>query len=254
MFEAHQLQYNIVSGYIQIVSDGHQLPAFWSHPELGGPFPGLVMLHDQWGLTGHVRSQARRFAELGYYVIAPDLFDRETATTPEQAQVLIERLGESARAHVNAALHALRTHHKCNNKIGLIGWGMGGNLALKTAIHQDDLRATVMFYNVPGENVLPAELLMLASPVLAIFGALDALCPPVAVDKLRATFEQSSVEHRVISYPDVGRDFFNDSHPSFDAEIAEQAWTEALKFLNLHLEVKIPDEPGPDEFRPGRVY
>ena len=51
MFEASHLQYNIVSGYIQIVSDGHYLPAYWSHPEVGGPFPGLVMLHDQWGMT-----------------------------------------------------------------------------------------------------------------------------------------------------------------------------------------------------------
>ena len=85
MFEASHLQYNIVSGYIQIVSDGHHLPAFWAHPEMGGPFPGLVMLHDRWGLTAHIRAQARRFAEQGYYVIAPDLFKRQTAHTDQQA-------------------------------------------------------------------------------------------------------------------------------------------------------------------------
>ena len=126
MFEASHLQYSIVSGFIQIVSDGHHLPAFWAHPELGGPFPGLVMLHDHWGLTSHIRTQARRFAEQGYYVIAPDLFNRQMATSPEEAQALIDQVGEVALSHVKAAISALLTHHRCNSKIGLIGWGMGG--------------------------------------------------------------------------------------------------------------------------------
>lgn len=255
MFEARHLQHNIVSGYIQIVSDGHHLPAFWSHPEAGAPFPGLVMIHDQWGLTPHVRSQARRFAEQGYYVIAPDLFNRQTASTPQEAQVLIDQVGEAATAHVKAALHALKTHHKCNGKIGLIGWGMGGNLALKTAIHQDNLRGSVMFYNVPGEDVLPSELLMLSSPLLAVFAGQDDQTPREDIDSLRQTLEKSDLPHKVITYEDVGRDFLNDTYESFDADTAEQAWNEALAFLNLHLDVEVPDDPEePDEFHPGRVY
>jgi carboxymethylenebutenolidase len=129
MFEASHLQHNIVSGYIQIVSDGHYLPAFWAHPDLGGPFPGLVLIHDYWGMTPHIRTQARRFAELGYYVIAPDLFDRQVATSLTQAHALVEQVGETALSHVTTALHALETHLKCNGKIGVIGWGLGGQLA-----------------------------------------------------------------------------------------------------------------------------
>ena len=116
MFEASHLQHNIVSGFIQIVSDGHQLPAFWAHPELGGPFPGLVMLHDRWGMTPHIRAQARRFAEQGYYVIAPDLFNRRTASTLPQADALLAQVGEAALPHVITALNALKTHHKCDGK------------------------------------------------------------------------------------------------------------------------------------------
>ncbi len=254
MFEARHLQHNITSGYIQIVSSGHQLPAFWAHPELGGSFPGLVMLHDQWGLTAHVRTQARRFAEQGYYVIAPDLFNRQTATSEIQAKVLIEQVGEAALSHVTAALHALQTHHKCNNKIGFIGWGMGGKLALRSAVYQDTLRAIVIFYSLPEGTITPAELRMLSTSTLAIFGADDANCPAEAINALRDTLASLDSSHEIVVYDGVGRDFFNDSHSGFHAETAEQAWNKALAFLNQHLEVKAPDNPDPGEFRPGRVY
>jgi carboxymethylenebutenolidase len=236
MFEASHLQYSIVSGYIQIVSDGHHLPAFWAHPELGGPFPGLVMLHDQWGLTAHIRTQARRFAEQGYYVIAPDLFNRQTAASLDQAQVLIAQLGEVALSHVKAAISALLTHHRCNGKIGLIGWGLGGKLALQTAVYREDLSGVVLFYSLPSE-VSTAALRVLDEPVLAIFGAADAGSPAEKVERLRQTLAGSTMNHEVVIYPDAGRDFFDDSRASFNADAAEDAWKRALAFFDQHLEV-----------------
>ena len=236
MFEASHLQYSIVSGYIQIVSDGHYLPAFWSHPELGGPFPGLVMLHDQWGLTSHTRTQARRFAEQGYYVIAPDLFNRQTATSPEQAQALIDRVGEVALSHVKAAISALLTHHRCNTKIGVIGWGFGGKLALQTAVYREDLSGVVLFYSLPNE-VTPAELRLLDEPVLAVFGEADSGCPAEKIERLRQLLAGSDMDHEIVVYPGVGRDFFDDSRGTFNADAAEDAWTRALAFFDRHLEV-----------------
>jgi carboxymethylenebutenolidase len=236
MFEASHLQYSIVSGYIQIVSDGHYLPAFWSHPELGGPFPGLVMLHDQWGLTPHVRSQARRFAEQGYYVIAPDLFNRQIAMSPEQAQVLIDQVGEAALSHVKAAVHALLTHHKCNGKIGLIGWGIGGKLALQTATYREDLCAVVMFYSLPDE-VTPAELRILDEPVLAIFGEQDPGSPAEKIDRWREILAASALGHEIVVYPAARRDFFDDSRATFNADAAEDAWKRALAFFDQHLDM-----------------
>jgi carboxymethylenebutenolidase len=250
MFEASHVQYNIVTGYIQIVSNGHYLPAFWSHPELGGPFPGLVLLHDQWGLTPHIRSEARRFAQEGYYVIAPDLFDRRVATSPVQAQALVEQAGEAAPSHVEAALHVLKTHHNCNGKVGLIGWGLGGQLALHTAATRDDLRALVIFYAL-ASDIGPEAL---RCPLLAIFAGQDPASPAEAVDRLRQFLDESEMAHEVAVYPGVGRDFFDDSRASFDAEAAADAWRRALEFLNAHLDVspKETDERG--EFDPGTVY
>ncbi len=236
MFEASHLQYSIVSGFIQIVSDGHHLPAFWAHPELGGPFPGLVMLHDHWGLTSHIRTQARRFAEQGYYVIAPDLFNRQTATSPEEAQALIDQVGEVALSHVKAAISALLTHHRCNSKIGLIGWGMGGELVLRTAVYREDLSGIVLFYSLPDE-VSSAELRMLDEPVLAIFGEADPGCPAEKIEWLRQLLAGSAMSHEIVVYPEAGRDFFDDSRVTFNADAAEDAWKRALAFLDQHLDV-----------------
>lgn len=251
MFEASHVQHNPISGFIQIVSDGNYLPAFWSHPESGGPFPGLVLLHDQWGLSSHIRSQARRFAEIGYYVIAPDLFDRQTAHDPVQAAALVKQASETSRSNVAAALHALKTHHRCSGQIGIIGWGMGGGLALKTALDRDDLRALVIFYGLP-EALAPADLHALRCPVLALFGGQDPGTPPEAVDSLRGGLAQAEVAHTVIVYDSARRGFFDDSRPDFDPGVAENAWTRTLEFLGDHLRPTPPDAPDP--FDPGQVY
>jgi carboxymethylenebutenolidase len=251
MFEASHLQHSIVSGYIQIVSDGHHLPAFWSHPDLGGPFPGLVLLHDHWGLTPHIRSQVRRFAELGYYVIAPDLFNKQTADTPAQAEALVQQLGETTLAQVKAALHALKSHNRCNGKVGLLGWGWGARLALETAVFRDDLRALTVFYGLP-DQLQPAELRMLSCPLLGLFAAEDPAITPEQIAALRTTLEQAGLEHEIVVYPDVSRGFFNDAGSAFQATAAQDAWQRALDFLGDKLE--LPKPPDPDEFDPGRVY
>jgi carboxymethylenebutenolidase len=253
MFESDHVQHNIVSGYIQIVSNGHYLPAFWSHPELGGPFPGLVLLHDQWGLTAHVRSEASRLAQEGYYVIAPDLFNRQVATSPAEAQALVDRVGAAAQAHVAAALHVLRTHHNCNGKVGLIGWGLGAQLALRTAVAREDLRALVIFYELAGD-VGPDALLTLHCPLLAIFAGQDPASPAWTVNWLRQVLDGSGTAHEVIVYPGVGHDFFDDTRASFDAEAAADAWRRALGFLNAHLDVSPKEIDTRDEFDPGTVY
>jgi carboxymethylenebutenolidase len=236
MFEASRLQHSIVSGYIQIVSSGHHLPAFWAHPDLGGPFPGLVILHDYWGLTAHIRSQARRFAEMGYYVIAPDLFNRQTFAAPADAQALIDQIGEAAQAHVTAALNALITHNRCNAKVAVVGWGLGGEFALRTALVRDDLRAVVTFYGLP-DDFKPAEWLMLECPVLVLLGGQDSAIPPAVVENLRQTLARSGVPHELVVYPDAGRGFFDDSRPTFHSEAAVDAWHRALDLLNRQLDV-----------------
>lgn len=234
MFDAGHVQYSIVGGFIQIVSAGHHLPAYWAHPELGGPFPGLVLLHEQWGLNAHIRSLTRRFAEAGYYVIAPDLFGGERPATAADAQRLADEAGETMRSRVAAAIHALTSHHRCNDRIGLAGWGMGGRLALEIAGIRDDIRGTVTFYGL-SNALVPSTLLMITCPVLILLGEDDPDSPPDEIDRLRTRLDGANIPHDIVSYPGAGRGFFDDTRPEYHADSAQDAWTRTLDFLNEQL-------------------
>jgi carboxymethylenebutenolidase len=151
---------------------------------------------------------------------------------------------------VAAALHVLKTHHNCNGKVGLIGWGLGGQLALRTAATHEDLRALVTFYAL-ASDVGPDAL---RCPLLAIFAGQDPASPAEAIDRLRQVLDESGMAHEVVAYPGVGRDFFDDSRASFDEEAAADAWRRALAFLNVHLDVSPQETDERGEFDPGTVY
>src|SRR5258708_40326419 len=95
MYESSLVQHQITSGFINIVADNHNLPAFWAHPEIGGTFPGLVLIHGWWGLTPHMRTQVRRFAKLGFYRVAPGPFDGERATAHVPGQTFHGKFDET---------------------------------------------------------------------------------------------------------------------------------------------------------------
>jgi carboxymethylenebutenolidase len=226
MYETRRVQHRITSGFINIVADSHYLPAFWAHPQIGASFPGLILLHEWWGLTAQIRTQVRRFAELGFYVIAPDLFDGQTAQTPEQAAVLREQLGEAGPPRVGAALSVLATHHHCNGQLGIVGWQMGGELAFHAAMHRTDLKAVVTFYASPDDYLpmMPAD----ETPILAFYGELDA---PSSLDKMRSALAISQGKGEVVVYPGAATGFFNDDLPTYHQPSSTDAWGKMLDFL-----------------------
>ncbi len=240
MFDSRRVQHQITSGFINIVADSHYLPAFWAHPELGGPVPGLVLIHEAWGLTAHIRTLVRRFAEFGFYVIAPDLFDKQTAKTADEAASLQQQLGEAGLSRVNAALRALETHHRCNGKMGLIGWQYGGELALHAALHRTDLLAVVAFYARPDDYLvmMPAD----ETPILAFYGADDT--PPETIDRVRAALAQSPGKGEVIVYTGARTGFFNEDGPNYNPQAAADAWPKMLDFLCDRLETPGPNAAG----------
>lgn len=234
MFEASRLQHTITSGYIHLISDAHTILAYWAHPQSGSAFPGLVLLHDCYGLTPHIRAQTRRLAEQGYYVIAPAVIQGDIPASPEDAQILARKSIITAQSHTSAAINALKTHNKCTGRIGLVGWGFGGELVLHAAVVHEELCAAVNFYGLPADLSL-AQLRALPCPLLALFAGHDTGISAEQVEQVRATLASTSDQHQLIVYPEAQRDFFNDLGNSFDAAAAEDAWTQLLAFLQRHL-------------------
>jgi carboxymethylenebutenolidase len=253
MPEASHFQYNVTVGNIHVVVDSNvQVPAFWAHPQTGGPFPGLILLHDDWGLDKHDRAMAHRFAEIGYYVMVPDLFEGNVAENQMQADVLENRYLETATVKVGAALKALETHHKCNSKMAVVGWDLGGYLAIKLGTERTDIMAAVAFY-CDAEPLL-GKLHQLKCPVLAIFGGEDPLTPRLH-KALKKELAEANPYHEVIVYAEAPHGFYNDLRPTYYPQAAEAAWPKILDFLKTHQgEPPPPEEASPGYFSPGQVY
>lgn len=246
------LQHHITSGFIRVVTDIQTyIPAFWAHPVNGGPFPGIVVLHDDWGLQAVARATAHRLAEAGYYVIVPDLFEGNRANTQLEADALEARYKASSEPKVNAGIEALRTHPKCNRKMAVLGWDLGADIAMNLALHLDDLMAVVALSGNP--SPLFDQFDELRCPLLAIFGEEDPLSQYSR--RLRQEVRDVDSRHRVVTYPDAKHAFYNHLAKDYNHTIAEQAFAELLSFLEEHQgKPPAPSRMGPGVFYHGRVY
>lgn len=212
---------------------GGQLPAYWSHPSSGSKFPGIALIHDWWGVNGIVRRVANMFAQLGHYVIVPDLFHGKTASTPQEAMKLVEGLGDSGYPRVHTALSALENHHQCNRNVAAIGMGMGGSLAFEAAIVREDLEAAVAFSGFPHRYF--GRFKDAHAPILAFYGSHEPHIQTAAVEKLRKELDESPLEHQVIVLPSIGHEFFAEGLSTEQREQGRVAINKTLEFLETFL-------------------
>lgn len=242
IYNPSHVEYAIISGHIQVVTDdGKQFPAFWAHPRLGSKFPGVALIHDWWGINDTIRRLANWFAQMGYYVIVPDLFNGKVATTPKEAMALVETLGETGYPHVHASLSVLEQHHLGNHDVAAIGLGMGGSLAFEAAIVRDDLEASVAFGGFPQRYL--GRFKNARTPILAFYGSSEPHIKAVVIDHLRAELAQSRLgqAHQVEIISGVEHDFFGDQLTEAQAEQGRVALSKTLSFLEKYL--KGPSQP-----------
>jgi carboxymethylenebutenolidase len=252
MVEAKKLQHRITNGYIQIVMAAGNIPAYWAHPISGGPFPALVLLHDDRGLSAHARATAHRIAEVGYYVVVPDLFDGHMPTSTPEADFLETHYFAGGPHKVAAALDVLRSHHKSNNKMAVMGWDFGATLAFEIALTHPDVMAAIAFYGNPAPYLGRFD--QATCPILALFGQHDEITRQYE-NKLREEWIRTGKPHEVIVYPDAQHHFYNDSLPQYQAEAAEDAWQQSLAFLETHQgRPPAPSHAQTGTFSPGQVY
>lgn len=242
LYNPERVEYTYIHGHIQVVLDGGtSLPAYWAHPDVGGKFPGVALLHDWWGVTDLVRWMAHQFAQSGYYVIVPDLFNGQVATTPQHAMQLVEILGDNAYPRIDAALSVLETHHRCNHDVAAVGIGMGGSLAYEASILRDDLEAAVAYYGFPGKYF--GRFPQAKAPILAFYGSAEPYITPATVRRLKRELAQGKLQdkNQVMVIDGAGHEFFMDNRGSEEREHGRIAWETTMTFLDSHL--KRPTQP-----------
>lgn len=207
--------------------------AYLSLPEGEKPatgWPGVVVIHEWWGLNDHIRHYADRLAGEGFAALAVDLYDGKVATTPDEAMELVKSVDEARAREVLAAAHAFLGDDArvSARKRGAIGWCFGGGWSLQHAIATPDLDAAVIYYGRLVDD--PSQLAKIRADVLAIFGTQDQSIPMEAVDRFEAAMKEAGRSIIVHRY-DANHAFANPSSPRYEQTAAADAWEQTRKFF-----------------------
>src|SRR5207245_4812838 len=178
-------------------------------PEGKGPFPGIIVIHEYWGLNDWVKEQASKLADQGYVALAIDLYRGKVATTPDEAHEIMRGVPEDrAKRDLHAAFQYLQSQPDVKkDRIGAIGWCMGGGYSLDVALQEPTLAADVINYGHLATD--PEALKKINAPILGLFGAQDRGITPEDVKKFGAALDKMGKRIDVNIYPDAGHAFEN---------------------------------------------
>ncbi|HRF58481.1 MAG TPA: dienelactone hydrolase family protein [Fimbriimonadaceae bacterium] len=221
----------------RIEFDGNGTPyvGYLSRSDTGSG-PGVIVLQEWWGLVDHIQDVADRFAAEGFTALAPDLYFGEATTEPTRAGELMMALniGATEKLLAGAVDRLLADDSVTSEKVGVVGFCMGGQLSLFAAATNPKIGACVDFYGIHPK--VEPDFAALRSPVLGLFAEHDAYASPEAVALLSAELDRHGKAHEFVTYPGTHHAFFNDTRPEvFDADAATDAWKRVVGFFRAHL-------------------
>jgi len=215
-------------------------------PEGSGPWPGVVLVHEAYGVTDVMRRQVVRMAEAGYLALMPDLFSQGGARRCLGATFRALRSGEGrAFVDIETARGQLAARSDSTGVTGVIGFCMGGGFALVAAADRGFGAASANYGMLPRD----LDILEHACPIVGSYGGRDHSLSGAA-EKLEATLTRYGVPHDVKEYPDAGHSFLNDAESGPAAvrlltkrilgagpnpEAAADAWRRIEAFFAEHL-------------------
>ncbi len=201
-------------------------------PDSPGRHPGVIVIHEWWGLNDWVKEQAQRFAQQGYVALAVDLYRGKATASRDEAHELMRGMPQDrAVRDMKAAFDYLASRPDVNKeKIGSVGWCMGGGLSLQLAVHEPRLAACIVNYGpMPTE---PGDIQMINAPVLGIFGAEDRGIPPDAVRAFEKAMQSANKVISVKIYDGAGHAFENPNNKDgYRQDAAVDAWARMLGFF-----------------------
>lgn len=211
------------------------LTAYLARPADDGPKPAVVIIHELFGLNDNMRDIAQRFADAGYVALAVDLFsgsgNRKLCILRLMTAMAVRPLRNKGLSDLRRSVDWLQARPEVDaNRVGAIGFCMGGGYALALACVESDLRASSAFYCI---NPRPLSALRRACPIVGSYPEDDWSAK--SGRKLDAALDQYNVPHDVKIYPGAGHSFFNDTLSSYHPAAAEDSWQRTLAFFGEHM-------------------
>jgi carboxymethylenebutenolidase len=194
--------------------------------------PGIVIIQEWWGLNDQICGVADRFARAGFNALAPDLYHGRVTQDPDEANHLMTGLDFAGATHQDihgAALHL----QDISNKVGVMGFCMGGALTIAAAVHVPAVSAAVCFYGIPPKEF--ADPAAIRIPFQGHFASHDDWCTPAMVDALETRLKNLTTPYELHRYT-AAHGFFNERRADvYDAKAAGLAWDRMMSFLSRHL-------------------
>jgi carboxymethylenebutenolidase len=201
-------------------------------PDGKGPFPGILVIHEWWGLNDWVKDQASKLSDLGYVALAVDLYRGKVATTADEAHEIMRGVPDDRAARdLHAAFEFLKSQPNVKrDRIASIGWCMGGGYSFNVALQEPTLTADVINYGHLATE--PESLKKINASILGIFGGQDRGIPVEDVRKFEQTMKHLGKKVEIVIYPNAGHAFENPNNKAgYRPDDAADAWKRTVKFL-----------------------
>jgi dienelactone hydrolase len=235
----------IKGAIVEYSAQGVTMKGYLAYAEdIKGPRPGVLVVHEWWGLNDYVRKRARMLAELGYAALALDMYGGKVATHPADAQRFASELMKNfavAKARFLAGMDFLKEQPVVDpTRIAAIGYCFGGGVVLNMARQGVDLKGVVSFHGglTP---VQPAQKGAVRAKILVLHGGADTTSTPEQVAAFKKEMEAAGADYRFISYPGAKHAFTNpaadklarefDMPIGYNAAADRRSWKEMRKFL-----------------------
>lgn len=242
----------LTAGVVKVkTKDGKEMDAYRAMPATGQGFGTILVVQEIFGVHAHIADLCRRFAKLGYYAIAPELYFRQgdpKAISDMQAllrEIVSKVPDEQVMGDLDSTVDFAKGEGKADTaKLGITGFCWGGRIVWLYAAHSAALKAGVAWYGrVVGDSTPmtpkhPVDIAKdLKAPVLGLYGGADTGIPNDTVDRMRAALKAGSPaaqKSQIDTYPDTPHAFNADYRPSYRKEQAEDAWKKALAWFKAN--------------------
>jgi len=225
----------ISAEYVNYRGTTGDIRAYLATPQKEAKVPGIVVIHEIFGLNSHIEDVARRLATEDFLALAPDALSPVGGTPENQREAFTLTLKLDSETTVNnyvAAVKYLRSHPKSNGNVGVIGFCWGGGMTNQVAVNSPELKAAVPFYgNQPkSEDVNKIK----ASLLLHYAGNDNRINQGIAA--FEEALKKASIDYRLYMYEGANHAFFNDTNPErYNREASQLAWKRTIEFLNEKL-------------------
>lgn len=230
------MQERIVSMHAFYKSQGKGVDAFLSRPTASGQRPAVLIIHEWWGLEDHFRDLTRAFAREGCVGLTPDLYHgRVTADWEEAARLKTSLDLDRATQEILDGIPYLRGLPFVKpDKIGIVGFCMGGGLALLAICRTKEIAAAVIYFQSMYPD--PGELASITCPILGHYGEDDIYTLRSEVEAFEQILRETNKSCEIHFYKNAGHAFVNDKHPElYRKEAADASWPRTIEFFRTHL-------------------